>query len=67
LLHKISKQTLPFAVTDLDETGQLLVLRAAGHLAVFVPSCNAKTPFAQVLAITKEGWGALSGRGDTAG
>lgn len=67
LLHKISKQTLPFTVTDLDEIDKLRVLRAAGHLAVLLPSCNAKTPFARVLAITKKGREALSGRDDTAG
>lgn len=67
LLHKISKQTLPFTVTDLDEIDKLRVLRAAGHLTVLLPACNAKNPFARVLAITKKGWGALSGRDDTAG
>ena len=67
LLHKISKQTLPFTVTDLDEIDKLRVLRAAGHLAVLLPSCNAKTPFARVLVITKKGREALSGRDDTAG
>jgi len=66
LLLKISKQTLPFTVTDLDEIDKLKVLRAAGHLAALLPSCNAKPPFDRVLAITKKGWGGLSGRDDTA-
>lgn len=67
LLHEISKRTLPLTVTDLEEIDKLTVLRAAGHLAVLLPSCNAKTPFARVLAITRKGRDALSGRDEPDG
>jgi len=54
LLLKISKQTLPFTVTDLDEIDKLKVLRAAGHLAALLPSCNAKPPVRSSLGYNKE-------------
>lgn len=67
MLLEISKQTLPVTVTDFEEIEKLRVLRAAGYLAVVLPSCSAKTPFARVLAITRKGREALSGRDDKAG
>jgi hypothetical protein len=59
LLQKISRRALPLTVTDIESIDKLRVLRASGHVAVFLPHINCKKPFARVLAITESGREAL--------
>ena len=59
LLQKISRRALPLAVTDIESIDKLRVLRASGHVAVLLPSINAKRQSARVLAITEKGREAL--------
>jgi hypothetical protein len=59
LLQKISRRALPLTITDIESIDKLRVLRASGHVAVFLPRMNGKKPFARVLAITEIGREAL--------
>ena len=59
LLREISEKTLPLTVEDSASIDKLRVLRAAGHVAVLLPTPTSENQFARVLAITGEGWAAI--------
>ncbi|WP_029528558.1 hypothetical protein [Polaromonas glacialis] len=60
LLQKTSRRALPLTVTDIESIDKLRVLHASGHVAMLLPSVNAKRQFARVLAITEKGREALA-------
>ena len=59
LLQKIACKALPLTVTDMESIDKIRVLRASGHVAVFMTTVGAKKQVAQVLAITEKGREAL--------
>lgn len=55
LLKALSERALPLTITDPVEVDQIRALRAADAVAAMLSPPGCKTPFARVLAITKEG------------
>jgi hypothetical protein len=59
LLQEIAHRRLPMTVTDIENIDKLRVLRAAGHVAVFLTTVRERKQVARVLAITEKGREAL--------
>jgi hypothetical protein len=60
LLSEIAHQKLPVVLKDRAQVEQLRVLRDAGHVMALTSPPAARQPFANVLALTREGRNALA-------
>lgn len=60
LLRELAQASLPCTLTEEDQIDRLRLLRAAGHIAAWLPPPGSSSDLIRVLAITGTGRNALA-------